>query len=706
MIDIVVDYLQEYFAELLFTSTWSLWMSGVQENQDGGMSMRDLRYTAPKHIWRVIKLYPLLLLASSAFGQSYTLSVTATGSGIVTSSSGGISCSGICSASYASGTHVTLTQAASTGWTFAGWGGACSGTGSCTVAMSANESVTALFTYQTQLPQIWVDNNELTCKLPGNTCYSGSPGIGLSAPSLEIALGSTAVGNGAGGSGSIPSGCSALGSGTTATNFPTTAAGLNSAIQAVEGCRTMTGTGIILDIPPISTDDNPLCGYAGPGSPQAYCETGAIAGGIVIPQTNSVVATAPIILRSSMESNIASLPVGTGTAGLYSPVCAGGIQDNVSNSTNIGLHNPDCTGQNMYYELGPQNCNSTGANCADDGIITGITTLSTNTVALQQVTAAGAQTIALKNGYVSPYAVGGGYASYLINYGQPDQESVSASGTNCGISIPNQVGICANFGMTHAVGFTVQLCAGPYWPSGCSYALAGGISGSTTHSTINTTNYNYLLYMPQIECTGTDCEPIILCTSASETAGNTNCVNSPYNGPVGVNCNAAGMPPCNYIGPDHWEFEDLAISICPGPTTGSPGCSGASSNSFLFDMGGDGTATVSSGGTYPEFAHDIHIRRAWGHGDWTSLYAGTNSLAGVFYINNCYYCSLGDSQVSQAIRPGGEGHSVGPDGNVIKLYDLFLEGQSSGVFCGGLSLLVPAIATFVPCVNLEQRVCR
>jgi hypothetical protein len=35
-----------------------------------------------------------------------------------------------------------------------------------------------------------------------------------------------------------------------------------------------------------------------------------------------------------------------------------------------------------------------------------------------------------------------------------------------------------------------------------------------------------------------------------------------------------------------------------------------------------------------------------------------------------------------------------------------MEGQSSGVFCGGLSLLVPAIATFVPCVNLEQRVFR
>ena len=72
---------------------------------------------------------------------SYTLTVTksGTGSGTVTNSPAGTS--------FASGTTVTLTAAAADGSTFGGWGGACSGTANtCTVAMSANRSVTATFT--------------------------------------------------------------------------------------------------------------------------------------------------------------------------------------------------------------------------------------------------------------------------------------------------------------------------------------------------------------------------------------------------------------------------------------------------------------------------------------------------------------------------------------------------------------------------------
>jgi hypothetical protein len=41
---------------------------------------------------------------------------------------------------------VTLTATASAGSTFTGWSGACTGTGSCVVTMSAAKSVTATFT--------------------------------------------------------------------------------------------------------------------------------------------------------------------------------------------------------------------------------------------------------------------------------------------------------------------------------------------------------------------------------------------------------------------------------------------------------------------------------------------------------------------------------------------------------------------------------
>src|SRR5438132_4101029 len=76
-----------------------------------------------------------------------TLSVidAGTGTGIVTSSPSGIGCGTTCSASFSGGTVVQLTAAANTGFTFAGWSGACSGTGSCQVTMNSAQSVTATF---------------------------------------------------------------------------------------------------------------------------------------------------------------------------------------------------------------------------------------------------------------------------------------------------------------------------------------------------------------------------------------------------------------------------------------------------------------------------------------------------------------------------------------------------------------------------------
>ena len=78
---------------------------------------------------------------------SYALTVTksGTGSGTVTSSPTGINCGSTCSASFTSGTTVTLTASAASGSAFAGWSGACSGTGSCSVSMSAAKSVGAVF---------------------------------------------------------------------------------------------------------------------------------------------------------------------------------------------------------------------------------------------------------------------------------------------------------------------------------------------------------------------------------------------------------------------------------------------------------------------------------------------------------------------------------------------------------------------------------
>src|SRR5439155_1567413 len=65
----------------------------------------------------------------------------------VTSAPTGITCGVTCSASFASGTAVTLTAAPAAGSTFSGWsGGGCTGTGSCVVTLSAAATVTATFT--------------------------------------------------------------------------------------------------------------------------------------------------------------------------------------------------------------------------------------------------------------------------------------------------------------------------------------------------------------------------------------------------------------------------------------------------------------------------------------------------------------------------------------------------------------------------------
>ena len=81
-----------------------------------------------------------------------TVSKSGTGSGTVTSSVGGVNCGATCSADFDGGTSVTLTAAAASGSTFAGWSGACAGSGACTVTMDAAKTVTVAFGSQVTPP--------------------------------------------------------------------------------------------------------------------------------------------------------------------------------------------------------------------------------------------------------------------------------------------------------------------------------------------------------------------------------------------------------------------------------------------------------------------------------------------------------------------------------------------------------------------------
>jgi hypothetical protein len=75
-----------------------------------------------------------------------TISKSGKGSGTVTSDVPGIDCGLDCSEVYASNTSVTLTASAASGSTFEGWsGGGCSGTGICSLTVTAANTITAVF---------------------------------------------------------------------------------------------------------------------------------------------------------------------------------------------------------------------------------------------------------------------------------------------------------------------------------------------------------------------------------------------------------------------------------------------------------------------------------------------------------------------------------------------------------------------------------
>lgn len=74
--------------------------------------------------------------ASVSFAAQYYLTINAGAGGTVSQTSG----------YEPAGTTVTLTASPNAGYTFSGWQGACSGTGSCQVTMNAPETVSAQFT--------------------------------------------------------------------------------------------------------------------------------------------------------------------------------------------------------------------------------------------------------------------------------------------------------------------------------------------------------------------------------------------------------------------------------------------------------------------------------------------------------------------------------------------------------------------------------
>ncbi len=112
-----------------------------------------------------------------------TVSKSGTGSGTVTSTPAAINCgSGAgCEAEFEEGTEVELHQAASSGSEFKEWTGACTGSGTCKVTMSAAKSVGAVFNLiprTLSITKAGTGTGEVKCKFNGGSagaCTSPQP---------------------------------------------------------------------------------------------------------------------------------------------------------------------------------------------------------------------------------------------------------------------------------------------------------------------------------------------------------------------------------------------------------------------------------------------------------------------------------------------------------------------------------------------------
>jgi hypothetical protein len=106
---------------------------------DGRIEHSYQKSLTPSYLWPVRTGPPKSL-------GNFIISKSGDGSGTISSYPTGITCGANCSAYFTKGTTVTLTANPDSGSTFTGWsGGGCQGTGSCTVNMNSNMSVTASF---------------------------------------------------------------------------------------------------------------------------------------------------------------------------------------------------------------------------------------------------------------------------------------------------------------------------------------------------------------------------------------------------------------------------------------------------------------------------------------------------------------------------------------------------------------------------------
>jgi hypothetical protein len=243
----------------------------------------------------------------------------------------------------------------------------------------------------------------------------------------------------------------------------------------------------------------------------------------------------------------------------------------------------------------------------------------------------------------------------------PNGRTVCSHGIQDNLASSTDIGLdnadCAGNAMYYQLGSAITPVAAG------SFTLANGTAS-------NTSSYNDVQYMWTAECSGVNCTAIQTCS------------------PIGTIGGQPALCAGTTIGPDHWLIEDMEARMNVGNT----------GNDSIVELSSTGLET-----SVAQYPTHIHFRKDWVHGDWTSLQAGANSLAAGFDLT-CVHCSLVDSQISQALRPGSEGHSILAQGTTYKIDHNWIEGESIGIFSGGFQSTSPfAIVGYVPFQDVEIR---
>ncbi len=105
--------------------------------------------------------------------HTVTVSLTGDGSGVVNSNPSGIACEPLCMADFLENETVTLTAVADPLSLFTGWSGVCSGTGTCVLSITSDQSVTANFESLVDVLDVIVDGPGSVLSVPsGIDCPS------------------------------------------------------------------------------------------------------------------------------------------------------------------------------------------------------------------------------------------------------------------------------------------------------------------------------------------------------------------------------------------------------------------------------------------------------------------------------------------------------------------------------------------------------